>query len=102
MDKNIEFMTVTVTGSNITTGAASVNAALPVASSGEIPRFIRFAVTANARIRLGIAGVTAIATDMLVSSGDYVVLTIPRGYTHWAAIQDTAAGSACATPLEDC
>jgi hypothetical protein len=103
MRKNTGFITVTVTGSNITTGAASASAALPLASSGEVPRYIRFAVTANARIRMGVgAGTTALATDMLVTPGDAVVLDVPRGYTHWAAIQDSAAGTACATPLEDC
>lgn len=101
MKRNFDFVSVTVTGSNITTGAASANAALPVSSSGEIPRFIRFSVTAPARIRMGAGvGTTALATDMLVTNT--VIVDVPRGYTHWAAIQDSATGSANATPLEDC
>lgn len=103
MKRNFDYITVTTTGNNITTGAASASSALPVASSGEIPRYIRFSATENARVRMGIgAGTTALATDMLVIPGDSVILDVPRGYTHWAAIQDTAAGAVCATPLEDC
>lgn len=103
MLKNVGFITISVTGANITTGAASASAALPVASSGEIPRFMRFACTANCHIRLGVgAGITAVATDMLLTPADSSVVAIPRGVTYFAAIQDTAAGTVNAQPLEDC
>ena len=102
MQRNLDFLTVLATGTNITTGAASTSAALPLASSGEVPRFVRFTATSAARIRIGVgAGTTALATDLLITAGS-VILAIPRGYTHWAAIQDTASGSASAAPLEDC
>jgi hypothetical protein len=102
MYRNRNSMTVTATGNNITTGAASANAALPPASSGEIARYYRFACTAAAHIRLGTSGVTAVATDLMLVPGAELILDRPQGLTHWAAIQDTAAGTVNCTPLEDC
>jgi hypothetical protein len=103
MYRNRPSIVVTATGINITTGAASVSAALPNASSGEIPRYIRITSTANARVRIGQgAGTTAVATDLMVQPGDAVILDVQRGITHIAAIQDTAAGTVAVSPLEDC
>ena len=102
MYRNRDSMAIVATGINLTTGAASVNAALPNASSGEKPRYIRITTTANAHIRLGIAGVAAVATDVMVIPGCALVLDVPTGITHIAAIQDTAAGTVNVAPLEDC
>jgi hypothetical protein len=100
--KNIGFATITVTGVNITTGAASASAALPVASSGEIARFYRLTATAYAHFRLGAGSATAVATDAMLIPGESLVVDVPRGLTHIAAIQDTAAGTVNVAPLEDC
>jgi aspartate/methionine/tyrosine aminotransferase len=97
-----DFLTVTVTGVSITTGAASSGGALPVASSGEIPRYVRVAASAAACVRIGVGAQTAVATDLLVQPGDAVILAVPRGCTHVAAIQLAAAGVVIVTPLEDC
>lgn len=97
-----DFLTVTVTGVSITTGAASSGGALPVASSNEIPRYIRVAATAAATFRMGIGAQTALTTDLLVQPGDAVVLAVPRGVTHCAALQVTAAGIVQVSPVEDC
>ena len=97
-----DFLTVTVTGVSITTGAASSGGALPVASSGEIPRYVRIAASAAACVRIGVGAQTAVATDLLVQPGDAVILAVPRGCTHVAAIQLAAAGVVIVTPLEDC
>lgn len=97
-----DFQTVTVTGVSITTGAASSGGALPNASSGEVPRYVRIAASAAACVRIGPGAQTAVATDMLVQPGDAVVLAVPRGVTHVAAIQLSAAGVVIVTPLEDC
>lgn len=102
MSKKTGFITVTATGANVTTGAASASAAIPVAASGEVPRYVRIAATVAAHVRLGVVGVTALATDMLLMPNDSVVVAVPRGLTHFAAIQDTAAGAVNVTPLEDC
>jgi len=101
MGKNASYITISVTGANITTGAASASAALPAASSGDVPRFVRFAATVAAHIRIGVVGLTAVATDLLLMPNDSVIVAIPRGATHFAAIQDVAAGVVNALPLED-
>lgn len=95
-------ITVTSAGSTIATGAASASIAIPVASSGEIPRFIRLSSSNGVHARLGTAAVAATANDMLVNVSDAVILTVPRGVTHIAAIQEAAAGKLNVTPLEDC
>lgn len=95
-------MTVIKTGVNLATSAASAISPLPTAQSGEIPRYVRIAASVAAHVRLGIAGTTALATDMMVQPGDAVTVVVPRGITHVAAIQDTAAGTVNVVPLEDC
>lgn len=98
----MDYITVTVTGVSITTGAASSGGALPNASSGEVPRYVRIAASVAACVRIGPGAQTAVATDMLVQPGDAVVLAVPRGCTHVAAIQLAAAGVVIVTPVEDC
>jgi len=96
------FLTVAVTGVSITTGAASSGGALPNASSGEVPRYVRIAASAAACVRIGVGAQTAVATDLLVQPGDAVILAVPRGCTHVAAIQLSAAGIVIVSPAEDC
>lgn len=98
----MDYITVTVTGVSITTGAASSGGALPNASSGEVPRYVRIAASVAACVRIGVGAQTAVATDLLVQPGDAVVLAVPRGCTHVAAIQLAAAGVVIVSPLEDC
>lgn len=98
----MDYFTVTVTGVSITTGAASSGGALPNASSGEVPRYVRIAASVAACVRIGVGAQTAVATDMLVQPGDAVVIAVPRGCTHVAAIQLSAAGVVIVTPVEDC
>jgi SH3-like domain-containing protein len=98
----MDYITVTTTGVSITTGAASSGGALPNASSGEVPRYVRIAASVAACVRIGPGAQTAVATDMLVQPGDAVVITVPRGCTHVAAIQLAAAGVVIVTPVEDC
>lgn len=97
-----DFLTVTATGANITTSGTSARIAIPTASSGEIPRYVRVTSTAAAHVKLGGAAVVAVAGDLMVQPADSVVLAIPRGLTNIAAIQDTAAGTVNIVPLEDC
>lgn len=98
----MDYITVTATGVSITTGAASSGGALPNASSGEVPRYVRVAASVAACVRIGIGAQTAVATDLLVQPGDAVVLAVPRGCTHVAAIQLAAAGVVIVSPAEDC
>ena len=95
-------MTVLKTGVNIATSATSASASLPSAQSGEVPRYVRVTATVAAHVKLGIAGVTAVAADLMVQPGDAVILVVTRGMTTIAAIQDTAAGTVNVVPLEDC
>jgi hypothetical protein len=97
-----DFLTITATGANITTSAASARIAIPTASSGEIPRYVRVIATAAAHVKLGVSTVNAVAGDLMVQPADSVTLAVPRGFTHAAAIQDTAAGTVNIVPLEDC
>ena len=96
-----DFITVTATGANVASGAASASVAIPVASSGERPRFIRVNATVAARVRMGLTGLTAVATDLLVQPGDAVIMHVPSGITHIAALQDVAAGVVAISPMEN-
>jgi hypothetical protein len=94
-------ITVAATGVSITTGAASANATIPNALSGEKPRYIRVAATAAAYVRIGKGAQTAVTTDLLVQPGDAVVLQVPSGIDNVAAIQVSAAGVVQVSPLEN-
>lgn len=94
-------MSIMATGVNITTGAASASSALPAASGSTVARYVRITATANAHVRLGTVGLTALATDAMVVPGESLVLEVPSGITHVAAIQDAAAGTVNVAPLDD-
>jgi aspartate/methionine/tyrosine aminotransferase len=94
-------ITVVATGSVTTTGAASAGTTIPNASSGEKPRFIRVAATVACTFRIGAGTQTAVTTDLLIQPGDAVVLHVPSGVTHYAAIQVAAAGVVQVSPLEN-
>jgi hypothetical protein len=95
-------MTVVKTGVNIATSGTSANSPIPTASSGELPRYVRISASVAAHVKLGTAAVAAVVADLMVQPGDAAVIVVPRGLTHIAAIQDTAAGTVNIVPLEDC
>jgi len=88
------------TGATITTGAASANVAIPLDSSGNVPRYIRIAAINPSYIKLGVAGVTAAVGDILVQPADAVILCT-NGCTFVAAIQQAAAGVVQISPLSN-
>ena len=88
------------TGVNITTGAASAGATIPLASNGAVPRYIRITASANACVRIGTGAQTAVATDAVVQPGESLILAT-LGCTHIAAIQQAAAGTVQVSPVED-
>ena len=88
------------TGVNITTGAASAGATIPLASNGAVPRYIRVSATVSACVRIGTGAQTAVATDLLVQPSEAVILAT-NGCTHIAAIQQAAAGVVQVSPVED-
>lgn len=96
-----DFITVTVSGTTVTTGAASARVAIPVASDGNVPRFIRVAATTESYIRVGNSSVAATTNDTMVQPADCVILQIPAGVTNIAYIQGTATGKVNIMPLEN-
>lgn len=96
-----DFMTIMAVGVSAATGAASARSALPTASSGEIPRYIRVSARNECYVKLGTVTVTATGNDILVQPADSITLAVPRGVTHIAYIQGTAAGQVNVVPLED-
>ena len=94
-------VTVTVTGTRTASGAASAGAALPVMSSGEIPRYIIVSATVAAHFRIGVGAQTAVNTDLMIQPGDARTVHVPSGVTHYACIQAVAAGVVQVSPLEN-
>ena len=88
------------TGINIATSATSAGSALPLSSSGGVPRFVRISSSAAAYVRIGTGAQTAVTTDMLVVPSDAVIVAT-NGCTHAAAIQQAAAGVVQISPVED-
>lgn len=94
-------ITVTATGKSQASGGTSAGTTLPVAQSGEIPRFIRVAATAPATFRLGWGSLpTALTTDLQVQPGDAVILST-NGASHFAVLQVASAGVVQVSPLEN-
>lgn len=88
------------TGINITTGAASAGATIPLNTSGVVPKFIRIVASVSACIRIGTGAQTAVATDAVVQPGESLTIAT-MGCTHIAAIQQAAAGVLQVSPVED-
>lgn len=94
-------ITVTTTGIQLASGAASSSGTIPNDSSGNKPSYIRVAATAPACIRMGKTTATAVNTDLQVQPGDAVILQVPKGYDTIACIQVSAAGIVQVSPLEN-
>lgn len=91
---------IIATGVNITTGAASANASIPLSSAGTIPKWIRITASAAACVRIGTGAQTAVATDAVVQPGEALQIAT-LGCNNIAAIQQTAAGTVQVSPVED-
>jgi hypothetical protein len=97
----IGYPIISKTGANITTGAASADITIPLDSSGNVPRYLRLSATAACTFRTGSGAQTAVATDCQIQPGDSLIISLPGGHTHIAAIQVTVAGQLNVTPLEN-
>jgi len=64
-----------------------------------VARYVRVSATANAHVRVGKTSATAVATDMLVTPNEAIILNV-TGSDVIAAIQDTAAGTVNVVPIE--
>lgn len=91
---------VFATGIAQASGAASAQANIPNASSGEKPRYIRVAASAAACFKLGKTSATATANDLQVQPGDAVILAT-NGCDVFAVIQVTTGGVVQVSPLEN-
>ncbi|CAB4172550.1 hypothetical protein UFOVP1470_15 [uncultured Caudovirales phage] len=91
---------ILATGVNITTGAASAGATIPVKLDGTVPLFIRITASVAACVRVGYGAQTAVATDAVVQPGQSLILSTGQ-CTHVAAIQQAAAGVVQVSPCED-
>jgi hypothetical protein len=94
-------VTIVATGFSAATGAASAVTAIPNDSSGRAPNYIRVAARSECYVKLGTAGATASTNDILVQPADSIFLQVPKGITHIAYIQGTAAGQVNVSPLEN-
>lgn len=93
-------ITVTKTGTTVTTGAASASVAIPTDSAGNRPNYVRVAATGESYVMPGTSTVVATANSLLVQPSDSVILAL-GGSTHIAYIQGTASAKVSITPLED-
>ncbi len=93
-------ITVVKTGVNITTAGVSASVAIPTDSAGTTPKYCRLSCTAACYVKIGVAGVTAVAGDLLVNPADGVIVRT-HGLTYIAALQVAVAGILQISPLED-
>ena len=94
-------ITVTAAGFSAAAAAASASSAIPNDSSGRAPNYIRVAARNECYVKLGVSGVAATTADILVQPADSIFLQVPKGITHIAYIQGTAAGQVNVVPLEN-
>lgn len=87
-------------GAIIAFTGTSANVAIPTDSSGTNPKYVRVASTAACYVKIGPAGVTAAAGDLLVQPADAVILKV-HNQAYIAAIQVSAAGTMQISPIED-
>lgn len=90
---------INVTGVNIVTSGTSASSPIPNTSAGVTARYVRVSATVAAHVRVGKTTATAVATDVLVTPNESLVLNC-SGADTIAAIQDTAAGVVNVVPLE--
>lgn len=93
--------TIVATGVSAATGAASARSAIPADSSTKTPSYILVSARNECYVKLGDSGVVATANDLLIQPADSRVLQVPKGVTHIAYIQGTAAGQVNVVPLEN-
>ena len=93
-------VSIVKTGVVIAFGAASANIAVPTDSAGSIPKYVRVASNVACYVKIGPAGVAAVAGDALVQPADALIMKT-HNYGFIAAIQVTAGGTLQISPLED-
>lgn len=95
------FIVATVAGFSAATGGTSARTAIPTDGSGNRPNYVRIAARNECYIKIGDSSVTATTNDILVQNADSIIIQVPKGATHIAYIQGTAAGQVNVTPLDN-
>jgi hypothetical protein len=92
----------TVTGVNLTAGAASTSAAIPNNSAGVPAKYVRVAVVGAgaAHIRFGKGAQTAVATDLLIVGQAGSEVFDVGGCDTVAVIQEGTGGLVNVAPME--
>lgn len=88
------------------TGGTSARSTIPVDASGNRPNFVRVAARNECYIAIGDSTVTAsnsagASGSILVQPADSLLIQVPKGATHIAYIQGSAAGQICVSPLDN-
>jgi len=99
MPVTYDFVTVDVAGVTVTTGAASLQTAMPVTTNGVLPKHIRVQTTGYAFIKFGPAPLTCTTNDMLLSPNDFYVFNV-ADYPVFSVIQNTAPALVNIIPIE--
>lgn len=95
-------MAILATGVTQATSGTSTAVAIPNTSAGNRPLFLRVTASNETFVKLGTSSVVATGNDVLVQPADSVILQIPTGITHIAAIQGAGgAGRVNVVPLEN-
>lgn len=95
-----DIINVLQTGISLTAGASSTSATIPNNLAGIIPRYIRLASTQPIYVKVGMAGITAVAGDLLISPGDATVVSVHKNTTV-ACLQAGTGGILQVSPLEN-
>lgn len=101
------FVVITANSVIAATGAASARSAIPLDGSGvNRPNYVRVAARNECYVAFGDVTVTASNTvgatgSALIQPADSLLLQVPRGATHIAYIQGSAAGQVCISPLDN-
>jgi hypothetical protein len=91
---------VSATGTQVTTSGTSSATAIPNDGNGTKAKWVRLQALATCYVRPGFSGTTAVVGDILLSTGEALILDV-QGFTHIAAIQETASAKFNITPLDN-
>lgn len=94
-----DFVSVNAVGLQVTTGAASAVAAIPVNAAGKAPKHVRVQAIANCYVKPSLSGGTCTVNDILLSPNEALILDV-NGFTHIAHLQESVAAKFNITPLE--
>jgi hypothetical protein len=99
MKPDLDYLTFSATGVQVTASASSQSVAIPNDASGVPARYVRILASGNAYVKPGRTGVTATVNDFFLNPNEGVVLNV-LGQTHIAYLQESNAPKINITPLE--